>query len=297
MSERLPDRSTAPVLEPARDERPPSAVGRRARLELRFERRGDRTVIAHAYAEPPYRVGRAFAVEDAAYLILVCSGPGVFAGDALRQSVHVGPGARVVLTSQAALQVHPPAHRDAPAASVRHEYRVDEGAELHCHWDPVIPFTGASLSQQFHLDICSSSRLYWSDAVMSGRATGGEAWRFNELAYDLRLGVNGKLALLERYCITPGERGVTRAWITGGANYVATAIVHDTRATTDRVETIHRELQKVDGIRAGVDLVEPRLMLARLLAAEGAPFARARAALRGMTLASIFESPQLVCRK
>jgi urease accessory protein UreH len=203
----------------------------------------------------------------------------------------------VVLTSQSALLVHPPAHTDAPPASVRHEYIVDEGAELHCHWDPVIPFAGASLTQQFSLDICESSRLYWSDALMSGRATRGEAWRFNDLAYQLRLDVGGRLMLLERYRVAPCDRGVTRTWMTGGANYAATAIVHDARATADRVETLHRHLQEVDGTQIGVDLVEPRLMLARLLAHQGAPFARARAALREMTLASIFESPQLACRK
>ncbi len=279
------------------DSRAPAAIGRSARLELRFERHGDRTVVAHAYAEPPYRIGRSFAVGDAAYVILVTSGPGVFAGDALRQSVRVGPGARVVLTSQSALQVHPPAHRESPPASVRHEYRVDEGAELHCHWDPVIPFAGASLIQQFSLDICRSSRLYWSDALMSGRVTRGEAWRFNELAYQLRLDVDEKLALLERYRADPCDRGLTRTWMTGGAHYTATAIVHDARATADRVETLHRHLQEVERTRVGVDLVEPRLMLARLLAAEGAPFARARAALREVALASIFESPELACRK
>jgi urease accessory protein len=229
------------------DSRAPAAIGRAARLELVFEARRGGTVLAHAYAEPPYRIGRSFAVGDAAYVILVTSGPGVFAGDALRQSVHVGPGARVVLTSQSALQVHPPGHREAPPASVRHEYRVDDDAELHCHWDPIIPFAGASLVQQFGLDIRSSSRLYWSDALMSGRVTRGEVWRFSELAYQLRLEVDGKLALLERYRAAPRDRGITRAWMTGGAHYAATAIVHDARATADRVETLHRHLQEVGG--------------------------------------------------
>jgi urease accessory protein UreH len=92
-----------------RDERAACAVGRTARLELVFERRRGRTIIAHAYVEPPFRIGQSFAIDDAAYVIVVCSGPGVFAGDTLRQLIHVERGARVVLTSQSALQVHPPA--------------------------------------------------------------------------------------------------------------------------------------------------------------------------------------------
>jgi urease accessory protein UreH len=188
-------------------------------------------------------------------------------------------------------------NRDAKHACVRHEYRVDDGAELHCHWDAAIPFAGSSLAQQFRLDICSSSRLYWSDALMSGRATRGEAWRFDNLTHQLRLDVDGRLTLLERYRIAPGDRCVTSPWRMDGANYLATAIVHHAGATADRVEALHRRLQQVAGTQAGVDLIEPRLILARVLAAEGVPFARARAALREMTLSSIFESPQLACRK
>src|ERR1044071_7958284 len=74
------------------DSRVVAAVGRRARLELRFERRRERTVLAHAYAEPPFRIGHAFDVDGAAYVILVCASPGVFAGDRFDTRVTVGPG-------------------------------------------------------------------------------------------------------------------------------------------------------------------------------------------------------------
>src|SRR4029079_18182967 len=101
--------------------------------------------------------------------ILACSGPGVFPGDSLRQRVRVGAGARVVLASQSALQVHPGSdgrnRREAPdvrRAVTCHEYVVGADAELHCHWDPVIPFADAALAQHFTIDIGSTSRLYWS---------------------------------------------------------------------------------------------------------------------------------------
>jgi urease accessory protein len=174
-----------------------AAIGRDARLELVFERRRGRTVIAHAYSEPPYRIGQSFAIDDAAYVIIVCAGPGVFGGDRLRQSIRVGPGARVVLTSQSALQVHPGLQEVGIAelqggvlcnpailpscnfAVVRHDYDVEDEGELHCHWDPVIPFADAALVQQFALALLIRAALYWSDALMSGRASRGEAWRFH----------------------------------------------------------------------------------------------------------------------
>src|SRR5438093_1512155 len=185
------------------DSRRASEVGRRARLELVFEARGGRTAIARAYAEPPFRIGRSFDVDGAAYVILVCSGPGVFAGDALDLSIRVGTGARVLITSQSALQVHPSA---APGpASIRHDYVVEDRAELHAHWDPVIPFAEARLDQHFDVQIAEGSRLYWSDALMSGRVSRAERWRFDSLLHELRLRVGSSVKYLERYALTPAN--------------------------------------------------------------------------------------------
>lgn len=277
------------------DARAPEAIGRAARLELVFEARGERTILAHAYAEPPFRIGRTFDLAGAAYVIIVCSGPGVFAGDTLRQSIHVGRGARVVLTSQAALQVHPSAA--CTAARMHHDYLVEDDAELHCQWDPVIPFAAARLEQRFDVRIAESSRLFWGDAVMAGRVSRGEAWQFQSLAHELRLRVGPALAYLERYTLAPGDRAIQRPWMCGGAPYLATALVHHDRATSETADALHREMAEVDGVRAAVDLIAPRLLLARFLAGNGAPFGRARASYRTFVLRSIFGGPQLAGRK
>src|SRR5258708_5799158 len=112
------------------DSRLPSEIGRRARLELVFAYRRGRTVLAQAYAEPPFRVGRLLDSGPIVSLILVSCGAGVFAGDWLEQRVRVERGARVRLTSQSALQVHPssPQGRAARSAVLESSYDVeDEG--------------------------------------------------------------------------------------------------------------------------------------------------------------------------
>ena len=280
------------------DTRAPAAIGRSARLELVFEARHGRTILAHSYAEPPFRVGRAFELGDAAYVIVVCSGPGIFSGDSLRQSVHVGPGARVALTSQSALQVHPSADSSCAApAALHHTYAVADDAELHCHWDPVIPFAASRLDQRFDIQIAESSRLYWSDAVMAGRVCRGEAWRFASLAHELRLRVGALLTYLERYTVAPGDRALQRPWLAGEACYLATSLVRHSEVTTDRVEALHRHVAELNGVDGGVDLVAARLAVARFMARDGASFGRARTSYRAMALRSIFGGPELVARK
>jgi len=291
------------------DSRAPAVIGRQARLELVFERRRGRTILAHAYAEPPFRVGRTFQIDDAAYVILVCTGAGIFTGDSLRQSIRVASGARVVLVSQSALQAHPAAA--ASAAMIHHEYLVDDEAELQCQWDPLIPFAGARIDQRFDLRIAESSRLYWSDAMMAGRVSRGEAWRFQSLAHELRVRIGASLAYLERYTLAPASRAVEQPWMAGAARYLATAIVHHDAATSGAAEALQRQAPRQRcptyrpepnapgrlAIDLGVDLIRPKTIVGRILATDGAPFAAARASFQALALASIFGTPGRVGRK
>jgi urease accessory protein len=274
-------------------------VGHAARLELVFETRRGRTILAHSYAEPPFTIA--------------CSGPGIFAGDTLRQSIHVGRGARALLTSQSALQVHPPPQSQggriaglqeekdervsSTAAVIEHQYHVEDDGELQCHWDPVIPFAGARLEQRFDLRIAESSRLYWSDALMAGRVSRGEAWRFQSLAHELQLRVGSTLAYLERYTLTPADRGIDRLWAAGGASHLATALVRHPNATTETVDALQRDVEELGGVRAGVDLIAPALAVARFMGSNGASFSQARASYRARAVRSIFGGAEPVMRK
>jgi urease accessory protein len=276
------------------DSRLAREIGRAARLELIFERRGARTQLVHAYAEPPFRVGRTFAFDDAAFVIVVCAGPGVFGGDIVDMSVRIGRGARVVLTSQAALQAHP---SSSPApARIAQRYDVDEEAELHCHWDPLIPFAGARIEQRFEICAARGARLYWSDALMAGRAMRGEAWQFAELSHDLRYDRNGACAYRERYTLIPSSRPITRSWAAGSTTHLATLLVDHPEATASTAECLHRTVCAIPGVRTAADLIEPGLIVGRVAAASGAPFAAARTALRDVALGSIFGQPHLALR-
>ncbi len=285
------------------DSRLPEAIGRSGRLELVFEARRGRTVLAHAYAEPPYRLGRVLELDEAAYVIVVTTGAGIFAGDTLRQTIHVARGACVVLTSQSALQVHPcnPAILPTrPPAILRHDYTVEDDGELHCGWDPVIPFAGARLDQRFDLRIGAASRLLWSDALMAGRVSRGEAWQFESVAHELSLTVAGSLAYLERYRLAPAEGRIARAWAAGGAQYLATWLAYHEAATAETAEVLHRAAASEavsPAVDVAFDLVQARTLVGRLRADAGAPFAAARAACHAATLASIFRAPGRAPRK
>jgi urease accessory protein len=266
------------------DARTAMEIGRAARLELHFARRGGRTVLAHAYAEPPFRIGKTFDEgEGGLHLVVASTAPGIFGGDHLSQSIVVDAGAHVRLTSQSSLQVHP--HAEAREASIVSEFRVADRARLTCEWHPVIPFALARLSQTIAIDLDGASELYWSDAVMSGREARGERWQFARLAHELRVRVTGQLKYLERYDLTPSLSDPAQIWRAADANYFGTVVAIGAGIDRTLVDRLHDALQAIRGLRAAADLLEPRMLLIRLMAAGGVPFHSARSRLADRWLA------------
>jgi urease accessory protein len=260
-----------------RDDRAAGAIGRTALRELAFEVRGGRTILAHAYAEPPFRIGRVLPRADAAWMILAATAPGAFGGDSLDQSVRVGRGARVALTSQSALQVHPQAGLDA---ALRTTCVVEDEADLTCEWDPVIPFAASQLRQRIEIALAPGATLFWSDAMMSGRCGHGEAWQFRSLHHELRVRRGDPLIYLERYRLSPGERDGDRAFAAGGCDYLGTVVIVRPSADEAMAEGLQRATAGLDDVRVGADCLEPGLVVARLLGRSGPAFAAARRAIR-----------------
>jgi len=263
---------------PGGDRRDAADVGRHARLELVFGCRAGRTMLIDAYAEPPLRVGRWFAEGAGLHMIMATSAPGIFAGDSFRQSIRVERGARVRLTSQSALQVHPNA---GPAARMVSTYHVQDDAELRCQWDPVIPFAGARLDQRVEIRLDERGSLYWSDAFMNGRQARGERWMFLALAHELKVWRAGLLEYLERYRIVPKERRPSGRWGGGEACYFGTVVASGIDVRPDAVERLHADLAAIGGVRAAADALDRRLLLVRLMAEAGVPFHEARARCSG----------------
>ena len=266
-------------------------IGRTARLELVFSLRRGRTVLTHAYAEPPFRIGRVFPDGASARMILAWSAPGVFGGDCLEQHVRVERGASVRLTSQSSLQAHP-----SPAgevATMRTTVDVEDEAELLCEWDPLIPFPGARLSQRIAVELAPQAALYWSDAFMAGREGRGERWMFGVLEHELAVRRSGTLAYLERYRLEPGAQSPAAPWLASDACYFGTVLARLRSNAADAscgeagppsalkmLDSLQYELSSFDGLRGAVDVLDSHLALVRLMGSRGTAFHDARALVR-----------------
>lgn len=270
--------SARTALRPLIDSRDAASVGRHARLELQFAYRRGRTVLAHGYAEPPFRVGRWFPDGDGVHMILASSGPGIFGGDRFDQLIGVERGARVRLTSQSALQVHP--CRDDETAQLSAAYQVDDDAELVCEWDPMIPFARARFAQRVSVRLAPTARILWSDAFMAGRARAripsrseeGERWAFSELSHELKISREESLEYLERYRVIPAERSPESSWTAGTASYFGTVLSSGWTIDSAAVGALHERLGASGDTCTAADRLGERLAIVRLMSASGPRF-------------------------
>lgn len=259
-----------------RDRREAGAVGRSARLELVFGVRDGRTVLVRGYAEPPLRVGRPLtdgADRRGLHLILASSAPGIFGNDTFEQHVIVEAGASVRLTSQSALQVHPSIA--GGTARIRNTFVVEDGGELQCEWEPVIPFANSHLDQRTSIRVAPGGRLAWSDALMAGREGRGERWQFASLRQELRVMRGDVLEYLERYQLAPSEDQPSGRWVAHHCCYFGTWLAVGYPADAARAEALDDAIG-APGLHAAVDCLGESVMLARMAASGGPVFHDAR---------------------
>ncbi|MBI1736262.1 MAG: urease accessory protein UreD [Candidatus Rokubacteria bacterium] len=159
---------------------PPAArTGRDGTLRLGFERRGDRTVLAHSAYTLPLQVMAPVALDDAAAIVAILNPTGgLVGGDRLTIDVAAGGGAHALLTTPSATKVYRSA---GDVAEQRVRMTVGPGALVEWVPDHTIPFAGSAFRQAIDVEIAPAGRLVLVDAFAAGRVARGESWRFAHL--------------------------------------------------------------------------------------------------------------------
>jgi urease accessory protein len=205
------------------------APGKVGVLELGFERRGDRTVLAHQYSTGPQRVHRALYVDevlgDMAFVFIQSVGGGILQGDRLRVDVSVGPGARAHVTTQSAVKVY----RMEADYATQHVYAsVDEGGYLELMNDPLIPYQGARFFNSVELTVAEKATMIYADAVAPGRVAHGESFDY-ELIHSRLLArrPDGRLRAADTTVLEPAHHPPQRPGLLDGYAYVGSLLVLD----------------------------------------------------------------------
>jgi urease accessory protein len=192
-----------------RDDLPVDA-GWQARLELGFERRGERTVLARRVHDGPLVVQKALHPEGDAvcHAIVVHPPAGIAGGDQLRLDVSVANGAHALLTTPGAGKWYRTA---GAAASQQVALDVADGATLEWLPQETILFDGSIADIGSHARLAPTARLIAWDIVCLGRTGSGERYAKGTARMTTRIERGGRALWVERGRLGAGSSAMDAA--------------------------------------------------------------------------------------
>jgi urease accessory protein len=231
------------------------------RAELRFERRGGATTLAHLYQRSPCRILFPNAASgDLPVAVMVTTSGGLAGGDRLHIEVEAGAAAAAVVTAQAAEKIYRSLGPDT-----RLEIALTVGAGAWLEWLPqeTILFEGARLARRTAADIATGGRLLACEMTVFGRTARGERFTRGLLGDRWAVRRDGALAWADALLLEDGiaERRASPFGF-DGATAIATALYVGPDAAA--LLPLARALALDGEARAGASLVNG-VLLARFL--------------------------------
>lgn len=214
----MPDASRFEVAAPEMRE-----MGWRAHLDLRFDRDGERTRLAHRAHEGPLVVQKPLYPEGPAVCQCIVVHPpgGIAGGDRLAIDVGVGAHASVQLTTPGAAKWYRGGGRPAAQA-----VRLTVGAGAALEWLPqsTIVFDAADATSELAVELGADASYIGWDVVCLGRSASAE--RFTQGRWRQRVDVRRANALVwsERVALRGGDALLASAAGLNGAPVFGTFV-------------------------------------------------------------------------
>ncbi|MEW4566673.1 urease accessory protein UreD [Tautonia sp. JC769] len=249
----------APELAPYQDEPkqlPTGSFGKQALLRLRFEQRGDRSILARSERRAPLLVQRALycdeGMPDLPVVYIISNSGGILQGDRYTQEFSAGPDARGHLTTQAATKIH---EMDANHAIQLQAISLEEGAYLEYLPEPVIPFRNSRFLTRTNITIAPSATLLYSELLLSGRLhyKGGERFAFDLFSSTVSASRgSGPELFVEKFVIEPKRVPVPQVGIMGPFDVFGNVLLLTPRTHADAIyDQTPVEWKPEDGYVAG----------------------------------------------
>ncbi len=181
----------------------PLSTGWRARLELEFERRGARSVLASRRHDGPLVVQKSLHPEGEGicHAIVVHPPAGIAGGDHLSLAARTGPRAHVVLATPGAGKWY-----RSSGAWARQDIRFDVAANACLEWLPqeTILFDGTLADLRTEVRLEQGARYLGWDIMCFGRSGSGERMRRGHCRMLVRVETGGRPLFIERGDIEGG---------------------------------------------------------------------------------------------
>jgi len=170
-------------------------------------------LVASRSLQPLKIINPAAPAGSACHAVLASYGGGLVAGDSIRLRVRCEAGSHLLLSTQANTRIFKSI--DGRQAEQLTEGHVAENALAVVLPDPLVPQADSRYHQTQHWHLADSATLLLADWWHAGRTDLGEKFAFTNFATELRVSVAGRLTLLDRFALRPGEHLATSQAVFG----------------------------------------------------------------------------------
>jgi urease accessory protein len=169
--------------------------------QLRFARRGERTVLVSSQTELPLIVQRPLrGPAGQAVLVLLTPAGALFDGDVLRLDVRCGEDTDVTLTTAAATKLN---RCDRGLISFDVHLAIGRGATLRYLPHELIPFQGARYRQRIDVDLEDDASAWLLEVVAPGASEA--RFTYTSLDFETNIRHDGTRMARERFRVTPAS--------------------------------------------------------------------------------------------
>jgi urease accessory protein len=199
------------------------APGWQAHLDLGFQARRDRTVLAHRRHYGPLAVQRPFYPEGGPCHVYLLHPPGgVVGGDQLDIRVSVATGSHALITTPGATKFYRSA---GPVAQQSQRLAVDAGAALEWMPQETILFDGCEVNASTRVDIGDGAAFAGWEILCLGRPASSAPFDAGHCRQRIELWRAGEPVLLER-AVFEAQSGILHApWGMNGCTVTATFVI------------------------------------------------------------------------
>lgn len=238
----------------------------RAELELRYQRRGARTVLAERRHDGPLVVQKPLYPEGDAvcHTIILHPPAGIVGGDELEIRCDAAADAQVLLTTPGAGKWYRSA---GPWAKQRLSFEIAAGACLEWLPQETIVFDGALADMASQINLSSGATYIGWEILCLGRAGSGERYEHGTCRLHTEIRRDGKLLWFEKGNIEANGRIGAAAAGLGGRSVCATMIV---AGNIDAALVAQCREQTADDASIAMTLLPGPLLVTRHLGHSGA---------------------------
>jgi urease accessory protein len=237
-------------------ENSPDTRGWDAQLELGFELRNDKTVLAHRRHQGPLTVQRPFYPEGGVCHVYLLHPPGgVVAGDSLTITITAAVNSAALITTPAAGKFY---RSSGPLAQQTVNLKVEDGAILEWLPQETIIYEGARVACKLSVNLEKGARFIGWEVIALGRPAANEGFTVGELSMSWQIFQGGELFYQERLCLD--AKAFAARWGLNGHSACGTLFVFP--ATLTQLEKVQQLIGEATGL--GVTLID-ELLICRAL--------------------------------